>query len=237
VTANGLVLYYILSLAALAAGRDDLVPWAAVALCGALVIGSGASPLKLTVRAAIVALPLVGWLALIWVGVGPTAPTGLLIYHPPAAATPWLFVVALGIRFFTLALLTLAAAEKGGRIKPSFALRLSLPRDAKVVLLAASSLSHAFVEAVRRAHTALVAANVITPGRSAMNLRNGWVLLRTSWVAALGIATERLDTKWQLENLPDAVPFDRLAGPAFSMRDPCWLIPAALAAVLQAALA
>jgi hypothetical protein len=45
-----------------------------------------------------------------------------------------------------------------------------------------------------------------------------------------------MDTKWQLENLPDRVPLDRLAAPAFSMRDPCWLIPAALAAIMQAAL-
>ncbi|MDB5703276.1 MAG: hypothetical protein JWN66_392 [Sphingomonas bacterium] len=234
-TANGLVIYYLLSLAAFAAGRNDLVPWAAVALCVVLAIGSGASPLKLVARTAIVALPLVGWLTLIWVGIGPPPPSVLLVYQPPAATTPLSLVTALGIRFFAFALLTLAAAEKGKRIRPSFALRLSLPRDAKIVLLAASSLSHAFVEGVRRAHTALVAANVITPRRSAKNLRNGWVLLRTSWVATLGVATERLDTKWQFENLPEAVPFDRIARPAFSLPDLCWLIPAAAAAALQAA--
>lgn len=235
-TANGLVLYYLTGLAAFAAGRTTPVPWAAVGIAAALAIFGPNARLKVATRAVAITLPLIGWLALIWIWVAPPKPDVLFIYRPSTTESSSDFVAALAIRFFLLALLTLAAVEHADRIRPSFALRLAAPRSAKVLILSASSLSYAFSDAVRRAHTALVAAGVITSRRSLANFRNGWLLIRTSWVAALGIITERLDTKWHFENLPEAAPLEHFASPMFGLRDLLWVTPAIAAVVAEAVL-
>lgn len=236
-TANGLAIYYLAGLAALVASRASVVPWAAAAIALVLAAPSPARLLKTIIRALSISLPLVGWLAFIWLWVAPSKPHTLLLYRPAPSDPTWVLVVALGMRFFVFALLTLAAVERGNRIRPSFLLRLAIPRTPKVLLLTASSLAQAFADGVRRAHTALVAAGVVTSRRSERNLFHGWLLIRTSWVAALGVATERSDTKWRFEDLPDAVPLERLARPTFVSRDILWSVPAITAALLQAYLA
>lgn len=222
-TANGIALYFFIAICGFAFGREEVVPWVALILSIALSLASTAALPRLILRATIVTLPLSAWLTLIWIGVGPKGPASFLLYHPPADAPGTLLVAGLGIRFFALALLTLAAIELAGRIKPSFALRLSIPRAAKIILLAATSFTYAFAESVGRAHTALVAANVITARRSVTNFKNGWLLIRSSWISALGIASERLDTKWRYERLPDEVPLARLTKPTIVPTDILWL--------------
>jgi hypothetical protein len=236
-TANGLALYYLVGLIALVAGRAVVVPWAALAIAIVLAARSPATLVKTNIRALSITLPLVGWLTIIWLWVAPSKPDTLLLYRPAPAEPAWVLVAALGLRFFVFALLTLAAVERASRIKPSFLLRLAIPRSVKLLLLTASSMAQAFTDGVRRAHTALVAAGVVTSRRSLRNFLQGWLLIRTSWVSALGLAAERTDTKWRFENLPDAVPLAQLARPALVRGDLFWVVPAIAAVLSQAFLA
>jgi hypothetical protein len=222
-TSNGLVLYFVLGLVALGVSREGMIPWVPLLLGFALALSNGVASRRILVRAVVVTMPLVGWLAVIWVWAAARTPDLLLIYRPTSGETAWWAVAAVGIRLFALALLTLAAAGIASRLEPSFALRLSAPRSVKTMILAAASFALAMREGLGRAHTALIAANVVSSRRSLLNFRSGWILFRTTWVAALGVAMERLDSKWELEGLPESAPLQEFTHPRLSLADAWWL--------------
>jgi hypothetical protein len=62
------------------------------------------------------------------------------------------------------------------------------------------SLIETLLQAVDRAHTALIASGVITRRLSARNVFNGWVLVQTVWLTAITSVTGRMRDKWPMEH-------------------------------------
>jgi hypothetical protein len=231
-SANGVALFALLAIASVLFPSAAVVPGFALALAILFVTSRGAGGLVALKRAILISAPVAAFLAIVWIGVVGRAPDATIFYRPAGPVGAWTGVAAVGARLFLVALFTFAAVETGARIRPSFLGGLAVPRPFKIVLLAAASLADVMRQGSQRAHTALVAANVLTGRPSLRNLSSGWLLLRTTWVAALGIADERLSSKWLHEDLPEAAP---LGGRRpLTGRDLAWLA-AALASFAAAA--
>ena len=80
-----------------------------------------------------------------------------------------------------------------------FVRALTLPPTPKKLLVLTLSLIETTLHAVDRARAALIAAGIITRGRSWRNLRNGWVLVQTVWLTVVTIAIGRTRDKWPIE--------------------------------------
>jgi hypothetical protein len=234
-SSNGLVLFFVTSLTALFVPSTAVVPVFVLALGLAFALSAGRPGLRALLSALLSVIPLVLFLAVVWIGIVGHAPDATLFYRPDALASAWDAVAAISVRLFLLALFTFSAVQVGSKQRLSFVVGLALPRPAKVILLAAASFADVMTQGSRRAHTALVAANVLTPRISTRNFRHGWLLLRTTWVAAVGIAAERLDTKWAYENLPNDAPIQRPINAGLTWRDLAWLAAAVGALIATAA--
>ena len=210
------------------------MPWAALVLALAVLVSTGRASLKIIWKTLGVTLPLAGWLVFVWVIVAERAPDSMLLYQSSPGDSPWRSVTAIGLRFLALALVTFGVINHASRIEPAFTFKLFLPSQVKAVILAAASLVGSFREGLARAHTALVTAGLLTTRRSLLNLKNGWLLLRTTWVAWVGISSERLDTKWEIEDLPFSAPLNAFTGALLTLADILWLLLAIILTVLQA---
>lgn len=234
-SSNGLVLFFGLSVGTLFIPSSAAVQPFSFGLALAFALLATTDGLTVVRRAAVSVVPLAIFLTLVWVVIVGRAPDATLLYRPDASVSAWQAVAALTSRLFLLAVFTLGTVRAGAAVRPGFVLGLAAPRSWKVVLLSAASLAEVMRQGAQRAHTALVVANILTPWMSLRNLRHGWLLFRTTWVAAIGIAMERLDTKWAYENLPDSAPLDRGARLAVTRRDIAWVGAALLAMLATAA--
>lgn len=207
-SSNGVVLFALVAIGGVFFPSAAVVPAFELALGIVFALSRGAGGLAALRRAVLTSAPVIAFLAIVWIGVVGRAPDATIFFRPVAPGNAWTGVAAVGARLFLVALFAFSAVETGARMRPSFLGGLAVPRAWKVVLLATASLADVMRQGSQRAHTALVAANVLTGRPSLRNVLCGWVLLRTTWVAALGIADERLDTKWLHEELPEKAPLD-----------------------------
>jgi hypothetical protein len=234
-SSNGAVLFALVAIASVLLPSAAVMPGFALALGIVFALSRGAGGLLALRRAILTSTPVIAFLAIVWIGVVGRAPDATVFYRPAGPVNAWTGVAAVGTRLFLVALFAFAAVETGTRIRPSFLGGLAAPRAFKVVLLATASLADVMRQGSQRAHTALVAANVLTGRPSLRNALGGWVLLRTTWVAALGIAEERLNTKWLHEDLPERAPLD--GGRRLNKSDFGWLVAAIASFVATAAFA
>jgi hypothetical protein len=232
-TSNGLALFVALSLVTLFVPTDRVVPPFVFLVVLTFTILLGRRALSVLRRAAMSVGSLVVLLAAVWVGIVGHAPERMLFFRPNGPVTAWTAVLATGSRLLTLSLLSFSATAAASRLRPDFVSGLAVPRSLKAVLLSTLSFADVLREGSRRAHTALVAANIVSPRMSLRNLRHGWLLLRTVWVAAVGIASERLDTKWLFEDLPHAAVQTDVTPVSLSRADLFWLSGALIALVLS----
>lgn len=226
-SSNGLVLFLVVAVVSVFTPSPSVVPVLGLALASAFTLALGRRGVVVARRAILSVAPLAIFLTLVWVVIVGRAPQ-VIFFRSTHPSSSWQSVAAITSRLFLLALLTFGVIEAGSRVRPLFVFGLALPREAKVLLLATTSLVGAMRLGAERAHTALVAANILTGRRSWRNLAHGWLLVRTTWVAAVGIAVERLDTKWTCEDLPGAtaVALPRVEG--LNLRDMLWLSLAGL---------
>jgi hypothetical protein len=201
-SANGLVVFVVIYALALLVPSSEVVPIAPSVLGLALTLALGRRAPRVILRALLSVLPVAVLLMLLWVGLIGHAPDEMPFYRPMATPSPLSAVIAITSRLFLLAWITLAVSQVAALLRPSFISALALPVDVKASLLAATSLVGVMRQGAIRAHTALVAANVLTGRASLRNLGAGWILLRTTWVAVVGIVAEQLDGKWRYEKLP-----------------------------------
>ncbi len=220
-SSNGLVLFLVIAVASLFVPSRSVVPILVLALGSAFTLALGRRGVVVARRALLSVAPLAIFLTLVWVVIVGRAPE-VVFFRSTRPASPWLSVAAITSRLFLLALLTFGVIEAGSRIRPPFVFGLALPREARIVLLATTSLVGAMRLGAERAHTALVSANILTGRRSWRNLAHGWLLVRTTWVAAVGIAVERLDTKWKCEDLPNAAAAALPPARGLNARDVIW---------------
>ncbi len=233
-SSNGLVLFLVISLGALFVPTTAVVPVFVLAVGLAFSLSPGSSGFLVIWRALLTVLPLAVFLVLVWIGIIGRAPDTTLFYYPRNAASAWHVVAAIVARLFLFALLTFGVVKAGAELRPSFVAGLTLPKALKVILLASASMTDLMQHGSRRAHTALIVANVITPRMSLRNLRYGWLLVRSTWVAAVGMAAERLDTKWAYEDLPAAAPV-ACTHPSLRLGDLLWVCMALAALVATVA--
>ena len=221
-SSNGLVLFFAISLGALFVPSAAVVPLFVLAAGLVFSLSAGLSGFLIIGRALLAVAPIAMFLVLVWIGIIGRAPDTNLFYRPGNSASAWHVVGAIVARLFLFALFTFAVVRAGAALQPSFVAGLSLPKAFKVILLAAASIADLMRHGSQRAHTALIVANVISPRMSLRNLKYGWLLVRTTWVAAVGMAAERLDTKWSYEDLPAAAPMRRI-GPSLRWGDLLWI--------------
>ena len=104
------------------------------------------------------------------------------------------------LRLFIIAFAVQASLLRFAGWTPlGFVRALTLPPTAKKLLVLTLSLIETTLHAVDRARAALIAAGIITRGRSWRNLRNGWVLVQTVWLTVVTIAIGRTRDKWPIE--------------------------------------
>lgn len=227
----------LLALAAVLSPTNQHVP----ILSGALVITFALllkprAAISVFVRAMVVAAPLCIFLYVIWVVFVGHAPENVLFGTRDGTLSVRQYVVGIAARVFLMVLLVSTIVEYFSETGPLLFVRsLRVPLRGKVLLLLTLSLKHTIAIAATRAFSALVAANVLTPRISIRNALGSWRLIQTVWVASLGLALERLDTKWKYEQLPESragVLSDESTG--WSAMDVIWISGALIVAALTA---
>ena len=225
-TPNGAVVFALVIIAGSLVARD--LSGLAVVLAIALLFGLAAGRrvvAALSWSAAIV-LPLAAFMALVWIGIVGRAPDEIAAGVVGSRAAAAAHVALICLRLFIIAFVVQAALLRfAGSTPLTFVRALKLPPTAKKLLVLTLSLIETTLRAVDRARAALIAAGIITRGRSWRNLRNGWVLVQTVWLTVVTIALGRTRDKWPIEGT-----LARLDGalaarpaPAFARADLGWI--------------
>lgn len=204
-TPNGALLFLALCTVSLFFPTRFVLP--VFALVPVAVLVASLSPVNLmrALRQALVlTTPLFLFLLLVWVVVARMPPKRVIFVSSGLPLTAIEYVVGIASRLFLFTLLIGALVQRfllSGAV--AFVRLLSLPDSIKALILTTLSLKHTIAQAAARAHTALVAARVLTTGVSWANGLQGWRLVQGVWMSTLNMALERLDTKWKLEGLPE----------------------------------
>jgi hypothetical protein len=210
-TPNGAVLFFALCTFDLFLPTRFLLPVFAAVPVGALVLSLSLKGIYLSLRQAVlVTAPLFAFLVVVWVLVVKVAPVSVLFVSGDAPLTAIEYVSGVASRLLLFTLLVAALVQcfaASGAV--AFVQALAGPPSVKALVLTTLSLKHTIAQAAQRAHTALVAARVLTMRASWANLRQGWRLFQGVWMSTLSMALERLDTKWHLEGLPDQLALRR----------------------------
>lgn len=181
-SSHGLAILYVLALA-----------FAAIELGRAL-----ATALR---RAALLVFPLAAFMLLVWVGVVGRSPTEIAADAPGTRTAALLHVALICARLFLIVLVIQCVFLLFNGTTPLHFIRsLRLPATIKRLLVLTLSLIETLRQAIDRAHTALIAAGMLTRRLSWRNIVNGWVLVQTVWLSAVTIALGRLRDKWPIEN-------------------------------------
>jgi hypothetical protein len=172
-------------------------------------------------------------MALVWIAFIGRAPAEIAANVPGTRMAALVHVLTVCGRLFLVALVVQLVILRFAHLTPlQFIRSVTAPPLAKKLTALTLSLIDTVLQAVDRARTALVAASIVTPGFSARNLANGWVLIQTVWLSVITIATGRLRDKWPSENtvarLDHALAGQRLP---FARADLAWLTAAVAAAI------
>lgn len=234
-TPNGALLFFVLCTVDLFLPTRFVLPVFAAVPVVALVLFLSPTGMYRTVRQAVlVTAPLFAFLVVVWVVVVKVAPTSVLFVSGHVSLTAIEYVSGVASRLLLFTLLVAALVQRfavSGAV--AFVQALSFPASVKALVLTTLSLKHTIGQAAHRAHTALVAARVLTMRTSWTNLRQGWRLLQGVWMSTLNMALERLDTKWQLEGLPEGFALHREpAAHLWGQKDLQWAMLPALAFML-----
>jgi len=230
-TPNGAVAFAIIMvIAAIASGAHGLVPlYVALLLFAAIEVGQ-ASLIALR-RAALIMLPLAAFMLIVWVGVVGRGPQDIAAGLAGSRASALAYVSTVAARLFLIVCLVQLVAFRFARETPlTFVRALRAPTAVKRLIVLTLSLVETLRHSVDRAHTALLAAGIITRGLSVRNLTNGWILMQTVWLTAITTVTARVRDKWPIE-LTVARLDPALAGGSnpLSAGDVGWLAAAAFA--------
>jgi hypothetical protein len=184
-------------------------------------------------RATLVMAPLATFMLVIWVGIVGRAPTEIAAGVEGSRQAALLYVIVVAARLFLIVFLVQAVAMRFSHQTPlGFVRALNAPSGAKRLAILTLSLIETLRNSVDRAHTALVAAGVITRSVSLKNIGSGWILVQTVWLTAITTVTARMRDKWPIENTL------ALLGPALdgnerrlTVRDILWLALAIIVAL------
>jgi hypothetical protein len=200
-TPNGAVAFALLIVVSALLARD---------LAGLLVILGTTACFAFASRRAIwsalawstgIVLPLVLFMMVVWVGIVGRAPDEIATNAEGSRAAASLYVAITCLRLFIIAFTVQAAfLHFAGWTPLRFVGALALPGMAKKLLVLTLSLMDTILQAVDRARTALIGAGLITRERSWRNLRHGWVLVQTVWLAVITIVLGRTRDKWPVED-------------------------------------
>jgi hypothetical protein len=199
-TPNGAVIFGLVIVAGSLVARD--LPGLAIVLAVALGHGltAGRRVVSALVWSAGIVLPLAAFMALVWVGIVGRAPAEIAAGEAGSRAAAATHVALVCLRLFIIAFAVQASFLHFAAWTPlGFVRALRLPPTAKKLLVLSLSLIETMLQAVDRARAALIAAGLITRGRSWRNLRNGWVLVQTVWLTVVTIAIGRTRDKWPAE--------------------------------------
>lgn len=200
-TPNGAVLFAALTiLGAMTSGSRGLgLVYAAIALFSVVEIGPRA--FACLRRACIVMVPLATFMLIIWVGIVGRSPQEIAAGTDGSRGAALLYVVTVAARLFLIVYLLQAVLQRFDHITPfGFVRALNLPSGVKRQIILTLSLIETLRNAVDRAHTALIAAGVVTRGLSLRNLATGWILVQTVWLTAITTVTARMRDKWPIED-------------------------------------
>ena len=206
-------------------GPRGLAVLVVLTLAFAAIEVRGASVLALK-RAALVVLPLAGFMVIVWVGIVGESPAQIAADAAGTRAAALAYVATLcGRLFFIVAVIQLVFL-RFAKLTPLQIIRaLALPTTAKRVLVITLSLIGTLRHAIDRAHTALIAAGTLTRSPSVRNVVHSWRLIQAVWLSAITIMVGRMRDKWPVENTIARLD-DMLGDPTpswFSGADRIWL--------------
>jgi hypothetical protein len=160
----------------------------------------GASVIALK-RAAMVVLPLAGFMVVVWVGIVGESPAQIAADSAGTRMAALAYVATLcGRLFFIVAVIQLVFL-RFAKLTPLQIIRaLALPITAKRVLVITLSLIGTLRHAIDRAHVALIAAGTLTRSPSLRNIMHSWRLIQAVWLSAITIMVGRMRDKWPVEN-------------------------------------
>lgn len=226
-SANGAALFLGVALVTLYLGSGQLVPIEASMLAAFFVLSLGRHRATTALRRAIFTVaPVAIFLFVVWVVFVGRAPTVPLVLYSMGSSNAELYVLAISTRLFVLAALIFSLLGKFHDTGPlHFLGALALPPRVKTLLLTTLSLKYTLEQAARRAHTALVAAAILTPKFSVKNVFHSIFLLRATWTSTLAMALERMDDKWKWEKIPSDDLFDQFRPKhLLGAKDLLWLV-------------
>jgi hypothetical protein len=169
-------------------------------LAFAVIEVRGASLIALR-RAAIVVLPLVAFMGLVWVGIVGEAPYEIASGMAGTRTNALMYVSVLCARLFFIVVVVQLAFLRFAKLTPlQFIRALALPVTVKRMLVVTLSLIETLRHAVERSHVALIAAGTLTRSPSLRNLVHSWRLIQSVWLSAVTIVLARMRDKWPVEN-------------------------------------
>jgi hypothetical protein len=233
-TPNGAVVFtVVVVLAAMMSRAFGLAALAALTAVFAVIeVGSGAfAALR---RAVILMVPLALFMLVVWVGVVGRAPADIAASQPGSRLSALVYVGVVSTRLFLIVAVVQIAAMRFSELTPlQFIRLLRAPIAFKRLGVLTLSLVETLLQAVDRAHTALIASGVITRRLSARNLVYGWVLVQTVWLTAITSVTGRMRDKWPVEQTLKLLDPLLAEGETATLegRDLAWIVSAAIVAV------
>ena len=206
-------------------GPRGVAVLAVLTLAFALIEVRGASVIALR-RAAVVVLPLAGFMGVVWVGIVGESPAQLAADAAGTRSAALAYVATLCARLFFIVAVIQLVFLRFAKLTPLQVIRaLALPATLKRVLVITLSLIGTLRHAIDRAHIALIAAGTLTRAPSWRNVLHSWRLIQAVWLSAITIMVGRMRDKWPVENtiarLDDTLANDSPA--RFAGGDRIWL--------------
>lgn len=181
-------------------GPRGLAVLIALALAFAVIEVRGASLIALR-RAAMVVLPLAGFMGLVWVGIVGESPAQIAAEAVGTRLAALVYVAKLcGRLFFIVAVIQLVFLRFAELSPLQLVRALALPATVKRTLVITLSLIGTLRHAIDRAHIALIAAGTLTRAPSPRNVAHSWRLIQAVWLSAVTIMLGRMRDKWPVEN-------------------------------------
>ena len=181
-------------------GPRGLAVLIALALAFAVIEVRGASLIALR-RAAMVVLPLAGFMGLVWVGIVGESPAQIAAETVGTRLAALIYVAKLCGRLFFIVAVVQLVFLRFAELSPLQLVRaLALPATVKRTLVITLSLIGTLRHAIDRAHIALIAAGTLTRAPSPRNIAHSWRLIQAVWLSAVTIMLGRMRDKWPVEN-------------------------------------
>jgi len=181
-------------------GPRGVAVLAVLTLAFALIEVRGASVIALR-RAAVVVLPLAGFMGVVWVGIVGESPAQLAADAAGTRSAALAYVATLCARLFFIVAVIQLVFLRFAKLTPLQVIRaLALPATLKRVLVITLSLIGTLRHAIDRAHIALIAAGTLTRAPSWRNVLHSWRLIQAVWLSAITIMVGRMRDKWPVEN-------------------------------------